>query len=112
MKDFKFIIIKIWSKYAPRRKLIINEGDTPPKRIKSRNLYLAQEDGEEWAIALKCPCGCGDRLELQLTPESRPHWKLLNNNEKHPTIHPSIWRQRGCKSHFWIKKGRILWCKP
>ena len=111
MRKFKLIIIKLWGRYGPRREIIINEGDTPPKVLKSRNLYLAQEDGENWAVAFKCPCGCGDRLELQLIAELVPHWKLLSGDERHPTIHPSIWRSDGCKSHFWIKSGSVHWCK-
>ncbi|MEW6640637.1 DUF6527 family protein [Bradyrhizobium elkanii] len=22
-----------------------------------------------------------------------------------------LWAQGGCRSHFWVRKGRIFWCK-
>ncbi len=72
-------ILVLWSQIAPRRKLIVFEGDTPPSKINSRNLFIAREDGEDWAVAFKCPCGCGDRLELQLVPEVKPNWSLQEN---------------------------------
>ncbi|MDM9644782.1 DUF6527 family protein [Rhizobium sp. S163] len=27
-----------------------------------------------------------------------------------PTLHPSVWRNSGCRSHFWVRRGRIAWC--
>ncbi|WP_425373246.1 DUF6527 family protein, partial [Klebsiella pneumoniae] len=27
-----------------------------------------------------------------------------------PTLYPSIWRTTGCRSHFWVRIGRIHWC--
>ncbi len=112
MMDIKSFIIRAWSRYGIRRQLIISYSDTPPSNIKNRNIYLAQEDGENWAVAFRCPCGCGDRLELQLVPELSPNWRLTIEGKKYPTLYPSVWRKNGCKSHFWVKCGHIHWCKP
>lgn len=106
------LIKRVWDRHGIKRQLIVCKGDTPPNNLKSRDLYLAREDDENWAIALNCPCGCGDRIELQLIPELSPNWRLVSNNQKFPTLHPSIWRTTGCKSHFWVKKGHIHWCLP
>ncbi|MEA1099712.1 DUF6527 family protein [Escherichia coli] len=24
-------------------------------------------------------------------------------------MYPSVWLKDGCQSHFWIKKGRVVW---
>lgn len=109
MNPMKFIT-RLWGRYGFRRKLILVFSDTPPMDLSSRNIYLAREDGENWAVAFKCPCGCKDRIELQLIAEASPNWHLANDHNKHPTLHPSIWRTTGCKSHFWLRKGRIHWC--
>jgi len=95
----------------PRRRVQIIEGDTPPDIIEGDDLVLAREDGEDWAIAFLCPCGCKDRLELALIPEVKPHWTLELDREKHPTLHPSVWRKTGCHAHFWVRNGLIFWCK-
>ncbi|MEG0619333.1 MAG: DUF6527 family protein [Bacilli bacterium] len=25
-------------------------------------------------------------------------------------LYPSVFLKKGCKSHFWIKNGKIIWC--
>ncbi len=62
-----------------------------------------------WAI-FKCPCGCGSLISLTLQNTHKPYWNLKTSIEKRPTLSPSIWRNNGCFSHFWIKDGMIIWC--
>lgn len=102
--------LKLWAKVAPARRMIVIEGDTPPDAILTRDIYLARDHGEDWAVAFRCPCGCGDRLELLLIPEARPRWSVKQEVSGYPTLHPSVWRKTGCCSHFWIRNGRIKWC--
>ena len=101
---------KLWHQYGPKRQLIIVEGDTPPKHLSTKHLYLARDDGEDWSIAMQCPCGCKDRLEMMLIKEVKPHWSLKTLDTAYPTLHPSVWRKSGCGAHFWVKNGRIHWC--
>lgn len=88
-----------------------HEGDTPPDHIKDGVLVIAREEGELWAAAFMCPCKCGERIELALAPEVRPFWRLTSVRKKSATLHPSVWRNVGCKSHFWVRNGRIRWCQ-
>lgn len=110
MTQFKKWLLKVWGCIEPKRKIIVFDADTPPERLKSKHLHLANEDGEDWAVALRCPCGCGDRLELMLIPEAKPRWRLETNAKGHPSLKPSVSRKTKCKSHFWVKNGRIRWC--
>ncbi|WP_425525696.1 DUF6527 family protein [Xanthomonas campestris] len=59
---------------------------------------------------MMCPCGCGEVIELSLSPESRNFWKLAVEAGR-PTLHPSVWRKTGCGSHFWVRRGRVQWVK-
>jgi hypothetical protein len=102
-------MLKLFEFLLPARRLIIIDGDTPSEKVPWRNLVLAREDGEDWAVAFKCPCGCGKRLELLLVKEAKPNWSLTFNGDS-PTLHPSVWLKSGCKSHFWVKKGKVIWC--
>jgi hypothetical protein len=62
-------------------------------------------------VYFKCPCGCGDVLLLSLMKSIKPNWKLKADQFTLPTIYPSVWKNDGCKSHFWIRKGRVIWVR-
>jgi hypothetical protein len=70
--------------------------------------YLVEDDGFLWAAALQCPCGCGESITLNLIGQ-RPRWSAEVDASDLMTVRPSIWRTRGCRSHFWIRNGRIHW---
>ena len=113
MKFFESLFARLKSltdALIPARKLEVIEGDSLPKHLPRRNLVLAREDGEDWCVGMRCPCGCGRTIELQVFPEARPKWKLSCDEKNRPTLHPSVWVKDGCKSHFWLREGQILWC--
>lgn len=106
-------ITSIWRAFqawaAPRRRIasiVADDNPIPPPR---RDLLLLTEGGEPWSVVMACPCGCGQRIELPLLPQVRPRWSLEISDQGHPTLHPSVWLQQGCKSHFFLQKGRIIW---
>ncbi|WP_313018227.1 DUF6527 family protein, partial [Atlantibacter hermannii] len=55
------------------------------------------------------PCGCGSVIELLLLEEAKPHWRCSIDENNIPSLYPSVWLNKGCKSHFWLKHGRIHW---
>ncbi|WP_443069350.1 DUF6527 family protein [Sulfitobacter sp. EhC04] len=59
---------------------------------------------------MRCPCGCGDDLEVMLLSEVKPNWSLKTKDEDPPTLRPSVWRKTGCMAHFWLRNGHIHWC--
>lgn len=103
-------IKRAWARCEPARKLALVEGDSLPSDLPKKDLVLAREDGEDWSIGLHCPCGCGRRLELMLVKEARPRWVLKLDKKGRPTLTPSVWLRGGCRSHFFIRAGRIVWC--
>jgi len=94
---------------TPRFRLAVSEGEFPA-RLKKRVLYVLTEDGTPWQASLICPCGCKATLELNLLPDERPLWSV-KHAPRGPTVHPSVWRQVGCRSHFFIRDGRVFWAK-
>lgn len=106
----RILLFKFWSKICPKRKITYIEGDTIPEKITSRNLFIAVEDNEIWSVAFKCPCGCGDRLELMSLQGVKPRWDVHIHKNGTASLTPSIWRKTNCGSHFWFKQGRIVWC--
>lgn len=53
-----------------------------------------------------CLCGCGEQV---VTPLSPTDWKLTYNGET-ISIYPSIgnWGFE-CRSHYWIRNGKVIW---
>jgi hypothetical protein len=82
-----------------------------PKKMKRRTIYVVQEDGLQEQAAMICPCGCRSILHLNLLPDERPCWRITKHADGTASLHPSVWRQKGCKSHFWFRQGRIVWCR-
>jgi len=83
-------------------------GAFPPK-LRRATLYVLKEDDTPWQATMICPCGCRATLEMNLLPDERPIWRYTINAEGCPSLHPSIWRQVGCRSHFSLREGRIIW---
>ena len=42
----------------------------------SKDIFVVNRDGtDRWAV-LACPCGCKDRLDVNLMSSRRPFWRL------------------------------------
>lgn len=80
-----------------------------PDRLKPSTVYVAGEERYPSAAAMLCPCGCGDVIELNLLEQASPCWSVRNNSDGTITFMPSIWRTKGCRSHFLIRDSRIDW---
>jgi Family of unknown function (DUF6527) len=81
-----------------------------PKKLKRKTLYVVEDDGFEEQAAMLCPCGCGAVLHLNLLTDERPCWRVTRHGDGTATLQPSVWRGKGCMSHFWFRRGRIEWC--
>lgn len=95
----------------PVRRVYIADGDMLPAVLPARNLILVEEDARPWSIGMRCPCGCGETVELPLSLEVVPRWDLTIDRKKGPSLSPSVWRKTGCRSHYWLKNGRVRWCR-
>lgn len=79
--------------------------DNPKKKM----LYIIGTMDEPWQIEMACPCGCRDKIVLPVNNETSPRWSLNISSDNLPSLHPSVWRSKGCKAHFFLKNGRIRW---
>lgn len=70
-------------------------------------LYIVGEN-PKWVV-LKCPCGCGETIDVNLMKSRSPFWTVLMRDGK-ATLRPSIWvPAERCGSHFFINDSRIDW---
>lgn len=74
-----------------------------PKELEPEILYVSIEFGVAGHI---CPCGCGSKI---ITPLGGTEWKFLEIKGE-ASLYPSIgnW-QLPCRSHYWIRKGKVKW---
>ena len=82
-----------------------------PDKLHPKKIYVAGEGSYLWFTAMICPCGCGEILYMNLDQKSWPNWKIEIHNDRTVTLFPSVNRTIGCRSHFYVRKGQIQWCK-
>ena len=71
-------------------------------------LFIEVRSGySKWAHLL-CP-KCGDHVQLPLAGSER--WSAKMDILRRPTLAPSIWEKATCGAHFFVKRGRLLWCE-
>ncbi|HEY1544961.1 MAG TPA: DUF6527 family protein [Xanthobacteraceae bacterium] len=99
----------LWPRRKPRVIRAVRVEDFPDK-LEQSMVYLAGEGPHLWAAAMICPCGCGEVIELNLLKQTRPCWSAQEHADGSVTLHPSVWRQKGCRSHFIVRQGQIVWC--
>lgn len=82
-----------------------------PERLASETIYIVGENNHYWCAAMLCPCGCGDGVFLSLVEEDYPSWKCKVDRTQRVTLVPSVWRTAGCRSHYFVRQGRVIWCR-
>ncbi len=65
-------------------------------------------DWAKWAF-MKCPCGCNEVLTLSLMKSYSPNWSIKVDKLNRITLTPSVWKKDGCYSHFFVKRGKLIW---
>ena len=100
-----------WRNFLERRRkrfgIVVT--DDLPEIIPPRVLVLMGEADAPWQAAMLCPCKCGEVIRLSLVEHDKPRWSARVDDDGLPTLTPSVWRVRGCRSHFILTNGRVRW---
>jgi len=76
-----------------------------PDNLENGIIYISLAYG---TVVHKCCCGCGNEVVTPLSPKD---WKLLFDGES-ISLFPSIGNWSfDCRSHYWIKDNKVVWCK-
>lgn len=90
----------------PRVVRVRSMADLPEKL--GQLLYVVGDPHPKWVV-LSCPCGCGERIDVNLMTSRHPYWKL-SETRNGLSLWPSLWiPEDRCGSHFWIKDSRVHW---
>jgi hypothetical protein len=81
--------------------------DVPAELPRRTAIRVAKGIGDQWLI-FDCPCKAGHRVMLNINPDSRPAWRIINN--KPLTLRPSVDEvtEHG-RCHYLITKGKVTW---
>ena len=103
---------RLWARVtgAPAPPLRTVRADEVPETVEADRLYVVGEGAYEWYVVFTCPCGCGETIHLSLIEGDKPRWRLTDHGDDTVSVSPSVWRRRGCRSHFFVRRGRIDWC--
>jgi hypothetical protein len=72
-------------------------------------LYVVERGQRARWIVMACPCGCGERIEVNLSRARHPAWEITPHGDA-VSLYPSLWVSSDkCGSHFWIRDNRVLW---
>lgn len=82
--------------------------DDVPDEPKEKIIYFIGESDFYWQFVMLCPCGCDSLLHMNLIEDYDPYWTYKMDNDL-ITVTPSVDRTVGCKSHFFIKSGKLIW---
>lgn len=80
-----------------------------PDVLKSKQIYILKDGIVPELLAFKCPCGCNQDIILNLLKDTTPKWDFDFTLIGEINIYPSIWRSIDCKSHFFIRKSKVVW---
>jgi len=100
-------------KQQPARKVlwrgsVTSRDEARPLLHEPGDLVLV-ERGCPRSMIIKCPCGCGDEIVLNLDRRTGRAWRIYRDH-RGLTLFPSVWRDSGCKSHFILWHDDILMC--
>jgi len=77
-----------------------------PDQLEPGVLYISMEYG---MVSHSCACGCGEEVTTPLTPTD---WHIVYDGEA-ITLNPSVgnWNL-ACRSHYVIRRGRVIEAGP
>lgn len=91
-------IVGKMERYSEAVDLLKNPGD-----------YVVVHRGVPRSVVMACPDACGEILTLNLDRRTGKAWRIYGDPNR-ISMYPSIWKDSGCRAHFILWHGRILWC--
>ena len=102
----------VFLRLADRPELAIRIVERHPasEELHAGELVVVQDGERRKWVCLRCPGGCGERIQLTLAPHRRPRWLVRLDWLRRPSVTPSVRQINDCRCHFWIRRGRVQWC--
>jgi hypothetical protein len=95
--------------FRSKQALVWVEIDTLPTELAPGRLYVLGEGTHVRALAMRCPCGCGESIHMNLLHGTGPCWQVTRHSDGAVSLHPAIRRSNGCRSHFFVRRSLVHW---
>lgn len=89
------------------RATVQSMSDASKKLLVAGDAVLVERGRPRWLV-ICCPCGCGDQIPVNLDARSGKAWRIYRNARYGLSIHPSVWRDTDCESHFIVWRNEIF----
>src|SRR6266702_3855520 len=88
------------------KRVVESRADASGQLHSPGDAVLIKRGSPRWLL-LKCPCGCGEQIPVNLDARAGKAWRLYRNKTG-LTLFPSVWRDTGCEAHFIIWRDQIV----
>lgn len=82
---------------------------SPEELVQGVFVVVKDAQHDKWAC-FRCPGGCGQKVQLSLSNQRSPRWRVKLDYLDRPTVSPSVRMTNHCGCHFWIRDGLVEWC--
>ena len=101
---------------TPRRRkghyksvLFVENHSKASEALKKKDALVVVQRGRPRWLKMRCPCGCGEIISLNLDRAAGENWHLVMQDGK-LGLFPSVWRDSGCQSHFILWRNVAYFC--
>jgi hypothetical protein len=112
----KFLRLFRWARRQPGPRFHAEFVPELPAQPQPWIVYLGcDSDRIVWGGVLQCPCGCRENIHVNFVRGHDAVWTYHVSRDGTVTLSPSVWKNRGCGSHFFVREGVLLWadrCAP
>lgn len=88
------------------KSVVESRADASGKLGSAGDAVLIQRGIPRWLL-LKCPCGCGQEIPINLDSRAGKAWRIYQSKKSGVTLYPSVWLDVGCESHFIVWRNQI-----
>ena len=95
--------------FVSKESLVLVEVEMLPTELAPGKLYVLGDGMHVRTLAMRCPCGCGEKIHMNLLHGAGPCWELTRHSDGAVSLHPAIRRSNGCGSHFFVRRSLVHW---
>jgi hypothetical protein len=105
----RWLIDAVCDLFDPPFRVRYFEDDPERSQLSKKTFGIVGSPSHNKYAHFVCPCGCGEVIVLTSNSKVRPRWIFSVDSLLRPTVRPSVWRTRGCRSHFILARGHVHW---